>query len=236
MSATVHDMTTIGRRVKADVAVRLRRHWLIKGRTLRVFIRLRCVFVHVPKCGGVAITESLFGHRAGGHLTFRDYERIFQRIYVVDDFPSFYTFAFVRNPWDRLRSEYQFLRAGGMLPADRRFAEEHLARYATFSDFVKGWVTEQNIGMWLHFRPQVDFLRSASGRIDLSFIGRFETIKADYEQVRQRLGAGSPLLRRNSAPAGVPYTDVYDDESRAIVARVYRDDIASLDYSFAPGG
>ncbi|MFG0285470.1 MAG: sulfotransferase family 2 domain-containing protein [Phycisphaerales bacterium JB039] len=235
MSTTVHDMTTVGRRLKADVAVRLRRHWLIKGRTLRDFIRLRCVFIHVPKCGGVAITESLFGHRAGGHLMCRDYERIFQRIYGIDDFPSYYRFAFIRNPWDRLHSAYQFLRAGGMLPADRHFAEQHLARYATFGDFVKRWVNEQNISLWLHFWPQVHFLQNAAGRIDLSFIGRFETMESDYNQVRERLGAGSPLLRRNSARAPVPYIDAYDDESRAIVARVYREDIARLDYTFAPG-
>lgn len=216
---------------KHSLANRIRRHWMLKGRTMRDFERRRCLFVHVPKAAGVAVVECLFGHRGGGHTTYREYERLFERAYRVRDFGQYYSFAFVRNPWDRLHSAYEFLRGGGMLPADAEFARRVLLPYPDFRTFVQGWVTPESVRSWLHFVPQVEFLKNEHGAIPLSFIGRYERLHEDYEHVRTRLGFGGPLAERNRTANRTPWRDAYDAETAAIVGRAYAEDIERLGYS-----
>lgn len=221
---------------KHALANRLRRRWMLKGRTMRDFERHRCLFVHVPKAAGVAVVESLFGHRGGGHTTYREYERLFTRTYRVRDFDEYFTFAFVRNPWDRLHSAYQFLRQGGMLPADAEFARRVLARFPDFRAFVLQWVSPGNARSWLHFIPQAEFLKNASGGVSLSFVGRYERLQEDYEHVRAGLGFGCPLGQRNRTANRTPWREAYDAESAAVVARVYAEDISMFGYTDQPPG
>src|SRR5690348_9215487 len=39
----------------------------------------KSIFVHIPKCGGVAINNAIYGHRlGGGHTTLEEYTNIFE--------------------------------------------------------------------------------------------------------------------------------------------------------------
>ena len=216
--------------LKHTLANRIRRRWLLRGRTMRDFERRRCLFVHVPKAAGVAVVESLFAHRGGGHTTYREYERLFKQTYRVRDFDEYFSFAFVRNPWDRLHSAYEFLRGGGMLPADAEFARRVLLPFPDFRAFVHEWVTPDHVRSWLHFVPQVEFVKNEHGTISLSFIGRYERLHEDYEYVRTRLGLGGPLAERNRTASRTPWREAYDAETAAIVRHVYAEDIERLGY------
>jgi hypothetical protein len=48
-----------------------------EGYSLAGYDRLRYIFVHIPKCAGVFVNRALFGDLGGGHLTVRQYQRIF---------------------------------------------------------------------------------------------------------------------------------------------------------------
>ncbi len=84
--------------------------------SLQPFDRLRCIFVHIPKAASVSVCRGLFGELAGGHAHIGVYQLAFSHL----EFSSYFKFAFVRNPWDRLFSAYAFLRDGGMDESDRR--------------------------------------------------------------------------------------------------------------------
>lgn len=199
---------------------------------MRDFLSHRCVFVQVPKTAGVAVAESLFGNRGAGHRTYQELRDVFERAYRVRDFDLFFTFAFVRNPWDRLHSAYQFLMAGGMLPEDEEFARQTLHCFDDFNEFVKGWVTPAHVASWLHFRTQSEFLVDVHGDVGVSFVGRYERIGEDYEHVRRTLGFGAPLCVRNATRGRTSYRDAYNAESRQIVAEVYEEDIRRFGYEF----
>lgn len=211
----------------------LRRSTDPDGYSLAAFDRLRCIFVHVPKCAGVAISSALFGSLAGGHRNIRTYQLVFSR----REFGSYFKFAFVRNPWDRLASAYSFLRRGGFSPADRAWARANLDRYPDFRSFVRGWVREENVGRWNHFLPQTHFL-CIGDVLALDFIGYYENLAEDYELVRARLGVGGPLVERNAPGGRRPpgqFETLYDEETRRIVADVYRRDVELLGYEFDNG-
>jgi hypothetical protein len=203
--------------------------------TLKPFIRHRCIFVHIPKAAGISVGYALFGRHTGNHATVADYQLAFSR----REFEGFFTFTFVRNPWDRLVSAYHFLKNGGRNEEDRRWAEVHLADYSSFEAFVHGWVDRKNINTALHFIPQYRFI-TLPGRSgpQVDFVGCVESIESDFARVRERVGGGAAALTCDNRTAGrrEDFRSYYDDRTREIVAGVYREDIELLGYEFDSGG
>lgn len=209
---------------------RLRHTVSPSGYTLQSFDRYRCIFVHIPKCAGVSVSRSLFGNLGAGHYP----AATLQQVFGAACFESYFRFAFVRNPWDRLLSAYEFLQRGGFHAGDARWAQRHLARYGDFDAFVRGWVSERHVAEWIHFRPQADFLFLPDGDRGVDFIGRYEQLEQDFARVCRRLGIEAGLQQLNRGRAR-DYRLAYDSETRAIVERVYRRDIDALGYDFDTG-
>ncbi|HVZ51734.1 MAG TPA: sulfotransferase family 2 domain-containing protein, partial [Pseudolabrys sp.] len=185
----------------------------------------RCIFIHIPKTAGSAIVESLFG-APSRHVPYTEYEKANPR-----KFREYFKFCFVRNPWDRLVSSYFYLRKGGAGGQDKVWADRHMPQYADFADFVRRWVNEDNIRTWVHFQPQHSFVCDESLRTRMDFIGRVETIEADFDHVRRRLDIDATLKFTNSS-GHRHYGEYYTDELRERVASVYADDIAIFGYEF----
>ena len=134
------------------------------------FVDTESIFVHVPKTAGVSVAKALFGNMAGGHANLSKYHQVFGD----KMFRRYFKFTFIRNPWDRLFSAYSYLKKGGLTEMDRRWAEENLAKFASFDEFVREWVNPQNILTFLHFVPQVFFLNLHGARsVGVDFVGFF---------------------------------------------------------------
>ena len=113
----------------------------------------RAIFVHVPRTGGVAIARELFGCLAGGHRTVHQYRTVFGPW----TFRRYFTFGFVRNPYDRVvfrilvSQSWRYERAGSSMgtPAHRPFDD--------FRQFVRAYFSERERMPEAHFRPQAEF-------------------------------------------------------------------------------
>jgi hypothetical protein len=193
------------------------------------FLQTKSIFVHVPKAAGTSTVYGLYGRKAGDHRTIADYQLCFSQ----KEFNSFFKFAFVRNPWDRLLSAYLYLKQGGRNQEDQEWAETYLSSYETFPEFVTQWVNQDNIQSGLHFRLQTEFLCTHQARLAVDFIGYLETIDQDYEYIRGKLGIGQPLKTRNQTiQREKDYRQYYSKAMIQIVERVYQQDIALLGYTF----
>lgn len=198
--------------------------------SLAPFVRTRSIFVHVPKASGVSVSRSLYGGLGGGHMYVSEYQLAFP----AADFYDYFKFAFVRNPWDRLFSAYHFLKSGGMLAVDRSWAEQRLARFATFEAFVLEGLHRRDVRSHIHFVPQSAFLRSFDGsHFPIDFVGFFENLEADFASIGMRLGRPDRLAHLNRTQ-GAPrdYRGAFTPPMVEAVARVYRQDIALLGYDF----
>jgi hypothetical protein len=226
----------------------------------------RCVFVHIPKTAGMSIEQVfvdlvgltwktraplLLGRnenprrgppklehlRAGeylacGHLTAAQLE-------------SYFKFSFVRNPWDRIVSEYKY--RGYPVKIDfKTYLFKHLP--------APGWTDT-----YCHIIPQYDFLYDDAGKLLVDFVGKYESLQADFDKVCARLGIPpTPLPRvnrsldearpstlrelrkqvrraiwsRERAHTFPHYTEYYDDESREFVGGLFRKDVEVFNYSF----
>ena len=223
-----------------------------------------CIFVHVPKTAGQSV-ESVFlalhglsweeraplllyrnddpakGPSAIAHLLAREYVALGH--IAQPDFDRYFKFAFVRNPWARLVSEFEYR------GADRRqgleaFFDERLARMDSYSDRSR------------HIVPQTDYVTDEGGNYIVDFIGRFETLAQDFASVARRLGLPSEelphrnksgetrkangfnglldrLLGKGAAPATKrSWRDYYTPALRDRIGEYYAEDIARFGYSF----
>ncbi|MEM9044056.1 MAG: sulfotransferase family protein [Pseudomonadota bacterium] len=198
--------------------------------SVRPFLENECIFLHVPKCGGLSIAKSLFKCRAGAHIAISGYKQIF----TYAEFSRFFKFTFVRNPWDRLVSAYFFLKDGGIAETDADMARNSVDLYPGFEAFVMNYVAHEDVSQILHFRPQCSFICPDGNRLsEIDFLGRFERIGEDFDLICQRLDIPNTLKKRNAGKTRPKaYQDLYTEPMKKVVARVYARDIELLQYSF----
>lgn len=192
--------------------------------SINEFFGLRCIFFHIPKTAGLAVSNALFNNRAAGHI---DVETA-KVLVGVWRFPYFFKFCFVRNPWDRLVSAYHYLRKGHPTSP----IAHTLMRGASFAEFVTETLRSPAVARELHIRPQCSFVVDSRGELVVDFVGRFEHLERDFETVARRLGQARKLEAHNQS-LHQDYESYYDDQTQKIVADFYRQDIELFNYRFA---
>ena len=156
--------------------------------------KANAIFVHIPKTGGVSVAKSLFGSHVASHTPLHMY----LALYGGRQFDAMYKFCFVRNPWTRVASAYQFLKAGGLTEADRAWALTHLGEFTSLDDFVTRGLPRDEVRKWVHFRSQTDFLIDPrTGGVGVDFLGRFERLEKDFDTIAKRLGLVRELPHLN---------------------------------------
>ena len=204
----------------------------------------RALFIHIPKCAGVAMLSALDQRmdilRLGPHLKAVDIFDV-DRKYNGQDY---FVFSFVRNPWDRLVSTFFYLMRGGRAPVDQRRRDTILKKYnGNFRDFVldiENWIDikeEDSIypDKYIpHFRPQYEYICDPDGVCLVDFIGRVETLADDFQELCGLLSVENAKLKRKNKTSHKKYFKYYDAETRDIVARFYARDIELFDYQFEP--
>jgi hypothetical protein len=195
--------------------------------TLKLLREKQCLFIHIPKCGGVSINNGLLKVERGmGHLNAFEYLMAFGK----KEYKSLFKFSFVRNPWDRLVSGYFFMKQGGYQGKDKKWFESNIGEYDNFDDFVKKWVTPENVRRHIVFTPQVEFIKIGN-QIKLDFIGKCEKMDQDINYVANHLGVKAEKRQDNNSLHPC-YQQLYTSKSKDIVFQVYREDIKKLKYEF----
>ncbi|MEO1394467.1 MAG: sulfotransferase family 2 domain-containing protein [Cyanobacteria bacterium J06634_5] len=187
--------------------------------------RLKAIFIHVPKTAGTSIYD-LIGYTYIGHVPYDWYK---SRNSVKYD--TYFKFSVVRNPWDRLVSTYVYLKKGGNNAMDNHWAKKNLSMFSSFDDFVKKWVTEENVQSWMHFIPQHQYIFDNNDNIQVDYIAKFENLSDDFEVISDRLNLQRSLPHVNAGKRK-PYQEYYTEETKDIVSSVYAKDVQLFDYEF----
>jgi chondroitin 4-sulfotransferase 11 len=154
------------------------------------------IFIHVPKTAGTSMERREF-LGSGGHQTvhhFRDQE----------GFADAFTFAFVRNPWERYVSAWSQMNEGRP------------------SEIV---ITAPVV----HFRPQHEFICDENGEILVDFVGRYENLLVDWAYVCATLGVSAELAHHRPGKHG-PYHAYYTPETWEQLSAMYARDIEIFGY------
>jgi hypothetical protein len=133
---------------------------------------------------------------------------------------EYFKFVFVRNPWDRLVSCYH-----------DKVLKKKLFKKCWNKDFkyFVNYVKKQNLETAdRHIRLQSSLFPVNA----VDFIGRFENFENDFQYVGKKIGLPESKLPHYNITKHKHYSEYYDDETRAIVAEMYADDIKNFGYQF----
>lgn len=223
------------REVLSELRAPIRQHRIRSADHIRVMQAMKdrqAIFVHVPKTGGKSISSELYGtelHEGFGHATALFYQELFGAI----SYKKFFSFGFVRNPWDRAYSAYRFARAGGFGFKKGLELQQSIGN-RDFNTFVREWLAVEDISRYVIFRPQCDFICDRSDSVLVERVCRFERFDEEYAFLRQHLRLGRAPKHINSSESGPGYREIYDADARAIIRRLYARDIAAFGYAFGP--
>ena len=120
---------------------------------------------------------------------------------------QYFSFVFVRNPWDRIMSSYLYSKSLGY-----KF---------TFKSFFNSKAFE------MHYKPQSYFINK-----NIDFIGRFENLQEDFNLVCKKLGIEPKQLPHENKTVHEHYTEWYTDENKELVQDKYFEDIKAFNYKF----
>lgn len=234
--------------------------------------QLKAVFIHIPKTAGQSIEHCFLRHPKTvedsrdkfllrqnsdpskgppslAHLTAGEY---LSHGYVTPEaFTHYFKFSFVRNPWARLVSEYNW--------------RGYHSRWR-FKDWLyRAFPQPEWSDTWRHVMPQYDYLFDSAGNSLVDFIGHFERLEDDFNWVRDHIEEGLPnlphinqSLKKGSGAKGfllwyvkqllklkqkaqgqcqrqaqseLAYLDYYDSKTWTWVAKRYQKDIETFGYS-----
>lgn len=210
----------------------------------------KCIFIHIPKCGGTSI-EVFLKKNAGalGHRKEEGLEYTMRReglAKVINLYPQYFTFTFVRNPFDRFVSIWKHSERGKGYYFNRPKKNLNFNEYA---HLIKEANLEQlSLFDKYHSRKQIEFILDYNKScffgvprktgVDCNFIGKYENLQDDFKRICQILKINnyklplemiSPEAKKIIRPH---YSSYYDDETLAIVKDIYSEDIKYLGYKF----
>ena len=155
-------------------------------------------------------------------------------------YTDWFTFAFVRNPWDRLLSCYLSKVHPDRMddPQLRNGVEPELWKYGgvfhgrmSFTEFVQATARIPDEEADIHLGSQHLYLTDTNDKVFVNFLGRFESISDDFAQVCSRIGLVAYLPHLLSTQHE-HYRTYYTSETERIVARRWSRDIDLFGYCF----
>ena len=136
-------------------------------------------------------------------------------------YDSFFTAAFVRNPYSWLVSIYNML-----LQSKSHRHRKPVIAMSGFSEYID-WEIRRNK------RSLYRFVCDSKGELIVDFVGRFEKLKDDYELLCERIGIDAETLGvARTARRHADYRSYYDDATREKVALHWARDIELFGYNF----
>ena len=160
---------------------------------------------------------------------------------VINLYPHYFTFTFVRNPFDRFVSIWKYSKIGQSLYYDRLIKGLTLKSYARnilenknkyLSKFDKYHSIKQTQFI-LDYHPNSFFGVPRKTNANCDYIGRFENLDNDFAEVCRILNIRETKLPKiNDSKSRRHYSAYYDDETRQMVEEIYKEDLEYLGYEF----
>jgi hypothetical protein len=186
------------------------------------------IFLHIPKTAGLSIIKILDKYNPD-EIYYYSHPRIRKYNKVKNKNLNYFVFTFVRNPFSRILSAFNYLKNGGVNIQDRRIRNRYKLDEIDFKTFVKNNIKNDSINTD-HFKPQLHYLDYDVKKIN--FIGKFENLHEDFNTICDKIGIPRQELPHKNKSKHKHYTEYYDDETREIVAEKYAMDIEYFDYRF----
>ena len=211
-----------------------------------------CIFIHIPKTGGTSIEnmiwapeekikENLYGgggglnepfikkllkprankHQTGGlqHLLAKQVKKEVNNKF----FAQALKFTMVRNPWDKVISQYKYM-----------FTKNSLMKYIGMDKNTKLIQYLELISKKKHvqWEDQHKFFLDDNGETIVNHILKFENFNMEVSKILNKLDIEFDAILHLNKGIRKHYSEYYDNETKEFVADMYSQDIKLLGYSY----
>lgn len=227
----------------------------------------KIIFIHIPKTGGDSVSRALQKEMSwkdlilGGSEFGEQFVQVWSQMWDVSkhgtaleardlvgskNWTSYYTFSFVRHPFDRIVSYYGWARKMAQ-EKKQQLGWRHYARHipvignrwqpdmyswnavragmvtSSFSEFIRHPLIQDSIG----FKPQYEFVYDSDNRLMVDFVGKLENFQEDLQAVAEKTGLSFSLPHKNKSKSREIQ---YDKEDREYIAEHFKKDYSLFDY------
>jgi hypothetical protein len=138
-----------------------------------------------------------------------------------EQYSSYFKFTFIRNPWSRAYSWYK-----NVMRDENHKKYLKIKRPLSLNEFLTLYKGKGAL------RPQTCWIEDFSGSIPLDYIGRFETLDKDFEEVCKLMNVPPITLPKETKKNATDYRQDYDKDSINIIRENYKKEIDLFSYSF----
>jgi len=128
---------------------------------------------------------------------------------------NYFIFTFVRNPYDRIFSAYNYLKKCLLQSNDNnkiRNSYEKKEYFESFATFINNRENVNNISFFHAFIPQYQHFVDDNGEINIHYIGRQETLDADFLEILTLLGIKT--MHMDLVSKDIRLNASYNDDSK----------------------
>jgi hypothetical protein len=166
---------------------------------------------------------------------------------------EYFKFVFVRNPWDWFVSQWFFNTVAGV-DAPSRLSARALRSFfgprgrgpqaepeplVRFSDELRTEDVHAMFELLKRFKGlpgrdglyQSNWVYDMDDRMIVDYVGRYESLEADFEEIKRHLGLDLELPHLNRTEHR-DYRSYYTAETRDLVGELWAVDVRNFDYSF----
>lgn len=201
----------------------------------RIITQHKVVYVHIPKTGGSSIASvltELSGNIKRSNVNLRVHEHIkakeIKQIIGEPVWKDYFTFAFVRNPWDLMISCYHWW----LQKADKRVFNKDIIKIKSMGSFTN--FINSNYGMNMINECQGNLFDwiSENDSIIVNYVGKFENLQKDFNYICYNLGIQPLELPHKNKTKRKNYQEYYNESTKKIIAKRFEKTIEIFKYKY----
>jgi len=185
----------------------------------------KLIFVHIQRTGGSTVIN-LLKKRLGENVEIisQHGNAKSEEVQLINLHKDYFTFAFVRNPWDRILSWYLLVIKNNQ----ESLEEEERKKYENFLELDLASPPEN---LDFHYN-QLDYISNHEEVLLTDHIFRFENYKNEIDELFNKLNLPLIEIPQLNPTWKKDYRDYYTIKSQALIAEKCKKDIDYFNYKF----